>query len=171
MKKYLLLTFALVCSLACFASAKVKEGSLACLSGEKTISVCLDLTDTKYKKKRPLDEFLLKERRVDDWEKQSLDYFVTTFNQRSVRYGFKVAADSQEEKYILVLASKNVNGNGSLEGEAYLKEKGSSETKAVIEFSSDDGDDDDEITFRDPLKELGETFAKIFVKEIKKAQK
>ena len=170
MKKFLLLTFVLVCSLTCFASAKIKEGTLACLSGEKTISVCLDLTDTKYKKKRPLDEFLLKKRRVKDWKKQSLDYFVTTFNQRSVTYGFKVVADSQEDKYILVIAPKNVKGDGSLEGEAYLIEKGSSEKKVVFEFSSDDGDDDDEITFRDPLKELGETFAKIFVKGIKKAQ-
>lgn len=171
MKKFLLLTFALVCSLACFASAKVKEGSLACLSGEKSISVCLDLTDTKYKKKRSLDEFLLKDRRVPDWKRQSLDCFVNTFNKRSVKVGFKVVADSEDEKYILVIAPKNVNGNGSLEGYAYLKEKGSSETKAVIGFSSNDGDDDDEITFRDPLNELGETFEKIFVKEIKKARK
>ncbi len=38
-------------------------------------------------------------------------------------------------------------------------------------FKSDEGDDDDPITFKDPMDDLGESFAKLFIRQIRKANK
>lgn len=42
---------------------------------------------------------------------------------------------------------------------------------ANVEFSSDESDNDDEITFRDQLENIGENFGKQLEKSFKKARK
>lgn len=171
-KMTLMLTLLLVGCLVCVAQVKVKTGSLSVLDGEKQIGVSLDLTTTVYKKDEPLDAFLIIDNRAKDWEKLSLDCFVASFNKIAARVGLKSVSDSTAGKYNLVIAPTNVRHNGSLKGIAYLKEVGSADQpKIIMDFSTDDGDDDDEITFRDPLRELGESMAKLFVKQIKQARK
>lgn len=58
-----------------------------------------------------------------------------------------------------------------ISGNAYLREVGSSKLETTMAFKSDDGDNDDPITFKNPMDELGESFAKLFIREIKKANK
>ena len=173
MKKIVLMfVFLVVSSLFCMAQVDVKTGSLSVLDGEKLIGVSLDLTTTVYKKDEPLKAFLIIDNRAKDWEKLSLDCFLSSFNKIAARVGLEAASDSTVGKYKLVIAPTNVRRNGSLKGVAYLKEVGSdAQSKVIMEFSTNDGDDDDEITFRDPLRELGENMAKLFVKQIKKARK
>ena len=60
-----------------------------------------------------------------------------------------------------------INGGDSIKGEAYVTNKETKEKMATIVFEGE-GDNDDEITLRDPLKEAGEGIGKIFYKSIKK---
>ena len=171
MRKIIILMFLSILNLSCFASVRLESGSLSCLKGEKTVGVSLDLTRIKYKKDLPFKDFLALGRRVADWKERSLDYFVKEFNDECYKRNLSVTTHSRGTKYILVLTPLVVYKDGSISGNAYLREVGSTKLEATMAFKSDDGDNDDPITFKDPMDELGESFAKLFIREIKKANK
>lgn len=171
MKKIIILMFLSILNLSCIAKVKLESGSLCCLKGEKTVAVSLDLTRIKYNKALPFKDFLSLGRRVTDWKERSLDYFVKEFNDECYKRNLSVTTHSRGTKYILVLTPLVVYNDGSISGNAYLCEVGSTKLEATMVFKSDDGDNDDPITFKDPMDELGESFAKLFIREIKKASK
>ena len=129
------------------------------------------MTRIKYNKALPFKDFLSLGRRVTDWKERSLDYFVKEFNDECYKRNLNVTTHSRDAKYILVLTPLVVYKDGSISGNAYLREVGSTTLEATMVFKSDDGDNDDPITFKDPMDELGESFAKLFIKEIRKANK
>lgn len=171
MRKIIILMFLSILNLSCIAKVKLESGSLCCLKGEKTVAVSLDLTRIKYNKALPFKDFLSLGRRVTDWKERSLDYFVKEFNDECYKRNLSVTTHSRDAKYILVLTPLVVYKDGSISGNAYLREVGSTKLEATMAFKSDDGDNDDPITFKDPMDELGESFAKLFIREIKKANK
>ena len=171
MRKIIILMFLSILNLSCIAKVKLESGSLCCLKGEKTVTVCLDLTRIKYNKDLPFKDFLSLGRRVTDWKERSLDYFVKEFNDECYKRNLSVTTHSRDAKYILVLTPLVVYKDGRISGNAYLREVGSTKLEATMAFKSDYGDNDDPITFKDPMDELGESFAKLFIREIKKANK
>ena len=171
MRKIIILMFLSILNLSCIAKVKLESGSLCCLKGEKTVAVSLDLTRIKYNKDFPFKDFLSLGRRVTDWKERSLDYLVKGFNDECYKRNLSVTTHSRDAKYILVLTPLVVYKDGSISGNAYLLEVGSTKLKTTMAFKSDDGDNDDPITFKNPMDELGESFAKLFIREIKKANK
>ena len=123
--KKLILFIAFMVSVVNANGAKLVEGSLDCIKGEKYIAVSLDCSKLVYKKNRPFQDFLDKAPRMDNWEEESLKYFFKKFNEET------------------------------------------NEKVATIEFKTD-GDDNDEITLRDPMKEAGEDLGSLFKKFLKK---
>jgi hypothetical protein len=123
--KRLILFIAFMVSVVNANGAKLVEGSLDCIKGEKYIAVSLDCSKLVYKKNRPFQDFLDKAPRMDNWEEESLKYFFKKFNKET------------------------------------------NEKVATIEFKTD-GDDNDEITLRDPMKEAGEDLGSLFKKFLKK---
>lgn len=69
-------------------------------------------------------------------------------------------------KYELVIVPFKINGGGSIEGEAYLIESATQKKLATIEIDAE-GDDNDEIALRDPLKECGTDIGKMVYKALK----
>jgi hypothetical protein len=69
--------------------------------------------------------------------------------------------------YELVIVPLTINGGGSIKGEAYVVNSETKEKIATIGFKAE-GDDNDAITLRDPMKEAGESIGKIIYKSIKK---
>ena len=123
--KKLILFMAFMLSVVNANGAKLVEGSLDCIKGEKYIAVSLDCSKLVYKKNRPFQDFLDKAPRMDNWEEESLKYFFKKFNKET------------------------------------------NEKVATIEFKTD-GDDNDEITLRDPMKEAGKDLGSLFKKFLKK---
>ena len=123
--KRLILFIAFMVSVVNANGAKLVEGSLDCIKGEKYIAVSLDCSKLVYKKNRPFQDFLDKAPRMDNWEEESLKYFFKKFNEET------------------------------------------NEKVATIEFKTD-GDDNDEITLRDPMKEAGKDLGSLFKKFLKK---
>lgn len=162
------LAVAIVSVVVSFAyGAKVVEGSLSCMKGERYITIKLDCSILVYKKDRPFQEFLDKAPRNDDWEQESIKYFCQKFNQKTYKAYLKAVPEDYENSgtYELVIVPITINNGGSIIGEAYLINRETKKKRATISFKAE-GDDNDEITLRDPLKEAGESIGKIFYKNM-----
>lgn len=170
--KRVLVSLILLCVMviSTFATVKVNFADWSKLVGQKKIAVVLNLDSLKYKKTRPFNEFLYKEKRVKDWQAESLAYFVSNFNERMAALGVETydGTEKNEFNYIIRIVPLNVSSGGKLSGYAGLYDSNTNEMIVSFSFDTNDGDDDDEITFRDPLRELGEDFGKLFVKGLKK---
>lgn len=167
MKKTL---FTLVLFLMCmttFATINITDGTVNCLKGQQQIDVTLDLSGTKYLGTRPLSDFLSLASRANDWEEKSLRAFSFSFNQVSRKYGLLSAPVRTASKYVLCICPSSVDAKGRLKGTATLRDSETSESVATFSFATSDGDNDDDITFQDPLSELGEDMAKLLKKQIK----
>lgn len=81
--KKLILFIAFMVSVVNANGAKLVEGSLDCIKGEKYIAVSLDCSKLVYKKNRPFQDFLDKAPRMDNWEEESLKYFFKKFNKET----------------------------------------------------------------------------------------
>lgn len=151
------------------ASVKVVSFQWNILAGQKTMSVELSLNDIKYKNGRPFKEFLYKARRASDWQSKSMEYFISEFNEYSIRVGLELNAAEKDtcSQYRLVLVPEHVSGGGKISGHANLIDRSSDTVVGNFEFESEDGDDDDEITLRDSLRDLGERFGKMFFKYLR----
>ena len=153
--------------MAASATVNITDGAVNCLRGQQQIDVTLDLSGTKYLGTRPLNDFLSLASRARDWEEKSLRAFSFSFNRISRKYGLISAPVRTESKYVLCISPSSVDTKGRLKGTAILRDSQTSESVAMFSFATSDGDNDDEITFQDPLSELGEDMAKLLKKQIK----
>lgn len=162
--------FALTFCSSVFAGVDIHYAEWGKIVGLKRIAVEFSTDSLKYKHKRPFAEFLYKAKRVKDWKAQSLGYFIGNFNERLAVFGIEAYDADGDEKssYVLRLVPQNVTSGGKLEGYATVVESLTGNMVVGLYFSTSDGDDDDEITFRDPLKELGDCVGKAFVNGLKK---
>ena len=169
MKSRKVVLFAILFSMSSLVyGTKLIEGSLECLKGEKYLTIKLDCSKIVYKKNRPFEDFLRKAARMDGWEDESIKYFCSKFNERT--YKVQVTAilttSKNTSKYELVIVPFKINGGGSIEGEACLIESATQKKLATIEIDAE-GDDNDEIALRDPLKECGTDIGKMVYKALK----
>lgn len=167
MKKTLLALVLFLTCMTSFATVNITDGSVNCLKGQQQIDVTLDLSGTKYLETHPLSDFLSLAARAADWEEKSLRAFSLSFNQISRKYGLMSAPVRTASKYVLCICPASVDKKGRLKGTATLRDSQTSESVAVFSFATSDGDNDDDITFEDPLSELGEDMAKLLKKQIK----
>ena len=150
----------------CTYAAKVTSGSLNCLKGENYLAVSLDCSKAKYKKTRPLEEFLWKAPRIENWEQESLKCFIEVFNENT--YQPKAFNRSENKgRFELIIIPLNINGSGGINAIANLVNIKTGNIEATIDFSAE-GDDDDTIALRDPMKEAGEQIGKLISKAYKK---
>ena len=148
--------------------AEVIDGSLSCMKGEKYITVKLDCSKLVYKKDRPFQDFLDKAPRIEDWEQESLKYFCLKFNEQTYKAHLSAVLEKSKNSgtYELIIVPLTINGGGSIKGEAFVVNRETKEKIASIWFKAE-GDDNDEITLRDPMKEAGQDIGKMIYKSIK----
>ena len=164
------LTIALFIGVVPFTyGAEVIDGSLIWMKGEKYITIKLDCSKLVYKKDRPFEDFLFKAPRIEDWEQESLKYFCLKFNEKTYKVRLSAVLEKSKNSgtYELVIVPQTINGGGSIKGVAYVVNRVTKKKIATIKFKGE-GDDDDEITLRDPMKEAGESIGKLFYKSMKK---
>ena len=105
---------------------------------------------------------------MENWEEESLKYFFKKFNEETFKSHFSAVpvTSRNKGKYEMVITPLKINGGGDIKAHAYIFNKETNEKVATIEFKTD-GDDNDEITLRDPMKEAGEDLGSLFMKLLK----
>lgn len=173
MKKNILMAMLVVLSFPAFAGTKMVFGTIDQLKGEKNIPVILNWKEAVYAKGGDLDDFLLKAERNNDWESQSLSYFIREVNEKVGEYGVRVVAPEKADnaKYRIEIVTQTISKGGDITGEILLLPAEGNDPIASISFSSDESDDNDKIAFRDQLQSIGESFGKLLKKQIKQADK
>lgn len=173
MKKILLVAMLAVLSFPVFAGTKMVFGTIGQLKGEKNIPVILNWKEAVYAKGGELDDFLLKAERNDEWESQSLSYFLREVNEKVGEYGVRLVAPEKGDnaKYRIEIVTQTISKGGDITGEILLLPAEGNDPIASISFSSDESDDNDKIAFRDQLQSIGESFGKLLKKQIKQADK
>lgn len=168
-KSLLVMIMVFAFNLSAICGTEVIEGSLSCLKGEKYITIKMDCSKIIYKKDRPFQDFLDKAPRMEDWEIESIKYFCREFNQKTFKVHLSAVLETSKNSgtYELLIIPLIINGGGSIKGKAYVINRETNE-KVVTLIIKGEGDDDDEITLRDPLKEIGEDIGKLCYKAIKK---
>lgn len=65
---------------------------------------------------------------------------------------------------------RHIDENGDIEGKMALRCTANDNVEAVLKFSSDDADDNDEYVFREQVESIGEALGKSVVKAMKKSR-
>lgn len=173
MKKIILLMLTMILALPMFAGTKLIFGSFLEMRNERNIPVYLDWSEAVYGKSGNLDDFINKAARDANWEEVSLAYFIKEFNKKAGEYGVSVTTpeESTATQYYIVIKTHMISKGGDIKGTILLMKEGQNNPLGIVEFSSDESDDDDKIAFRDQLQNVGENFGKIVQKELKKSFK
>ena len=171
--KFSLLAMLAVFSLPVFAGTKMVFGTIDQLKGEKNIPVTLNWEEAVYAKVGDLEDFLLKAERSDNWESQSLAYFLRKVNDKVGEYGIRVvsADKGDNSNFRIEIVPQTISKGSDITGEILLLPAEGNEPIASISFSSEERDDNDKIAFRDQLQSIGESFGKLLKKQIKQANK
>ena len=168
MKKLLfliLLAFGMSCNAG---NLELVKGNTDCLKNAEVLMIALDCFKATYMGEKDLDVFLKKARRRKDWVEKSVDYFCEWFNDKTKRLVAEpLNKDGQFKSDIIV---KDVQRSGRITAEIRLIDTNTGNSEAVFLFKSSDGDNNDEITLRDPMKDAGETMGKYLRKVVEKAK-
>lgn len=172
-KKFILMAISAVLSLSAFAGTKIVFGSLGQLKGERNIPVSLNWQEAVYAKGGTLEDFLDRAERNENWESQSLSYFLREVNDRAGESGVSVVAPEKGDnsKFRIEIMPQTISKSGDIAGEILILPADGNDPVASISFTSDDSDDNDKIAFRDQLRSIGESFGKLLKKQIKLAEK
>ena len=169
--KNIITYFLLLISSNSMSAVNLINGSLDALKNEHKIAISLDCSKCVYRtnnKNLPLEYFLAMSQRSEDWEVRSLNYFVENFNEETLKEGLiaVVSNNLQECQYELIILPKYVFRDGSIEALIHIIDHNNNSTIAKLAFKAD-GDEDDKITFRDPLRDAGEEVGKLFGKVLR----
>lgn len=162
MKKLFILMALMVSLCSQAADLRLVDGNLDWLKDMKFLTAEFDCSKATWNKKHTWEEYVARARRVDDWERQSMEYFYEWFNDEIITITARTANDKVRHKAVVQIT--NVDNGGRITANILLVDIPSGETLATFLFSSSDGDSDDHITMRDPMKDLGECLGKAFRK-------
>ena len=114
--KKIILFIAFIASVVNASGAKLVEGTLDCIKGEKNIVVSLDCSKLVYKKNRPFQEFLDKAPRMENWEEESLKYFFKNFNEETFKYHFSAVpvTSKNKGKFEMIITPLEISGGGGI---------------------------------------------------------
>lgn len=165
MRKLFLLLVLLTWGLTSKAGTlELVEGNVDCLQNIENLMIALDCSKATYLEKRDFKDFLKIARRIKNWEEESIDYFCECFNDKTKRV--IAVHENNKDQYKLVVIVKNVERSGRITADIKIIDTKTGTTKAVFFLKGSDGDDDDEITLRDPMKDAGKTIGKYLRKTI-----
>lgn len=147
------------------------SGSLDSLKNEYKIAISLDCSKCVFRtndRNIPFEYFLAKAPRIENWETKSMEYFVDNFNEKTFNEGLMgiIKETTLNIRYELIIIPEQIFPNGNIKGIALIKNIVNDETIAELHFSAE-GDDDDKVTLRDPMKELGNDIGNLFRKVLK----
>lgn len=170
MKKIFLSLLLILLAIPAFAGTKLVQGTLYDLKGLKEIPISVSFENAVYGKAGNLSDFLDKATRDSDWETKSLNCLYQKADAQLGEYGVRLIGAEKPVKAPLYLLMKvnTISKGGDIKGEILLMQNGQEAPLAVIEFSSDDSDDDDAITFRDQFRSVGKSLGKLIVKQVLK---
>lgn len=167
-KTIMTLLLCLCCMASMAADLKMVSGSMECLRNEKYLTAEIDCSETVWGKDRPFDAYLAKTRRDRGWEEKSMKYFYEWFNDEVTT--IEASKETKDVNYKVVVKVKHVDNGGKIIADVLLVNISTGETVATFYFKGSDGDSKDHITFRDPMKEVGECFGKAVYKFIVKGK-
>lgn len=168
MKKIILTALlCIMCMAGMAADLKLVSGSMECLRKEKYLTAELDCSETRWanKKDSTFEGYLAKAKRMRGWEKKSMEYFYEWFNDEVTT--INASSETEDVYYKVVVKVKEVDNSGKIIADVLLVNISTGEEMAVFYFKGSDGDSKDHITFRDPMKEVGECFGKALHKYLK----
>lgn len=170
MKKVIIFILGLITAFPIFAGTKLVSGNLSELIGAKAIPVYVNWNDAVYESVGNLADFLSTAIRDDDWEKVSLEYLLTRADAQTVEYGVRLTSpqDTTSYKYKMDIIVQTISKNGTIQGVINVTSVDCSNPVAVIEFKSDDADNNDKIAFRDQFKSLGKSLGKLLTEQFNK---
>ena len=154
------------------AGVKLESGSRACLAGSKRVGITYVWDQAVYCYGGNLDDFLHRARREANWEEVSFRDMAQEFNSETLKYGIRMVWMDHEADapYYFVMVVRYIDENGDVEGKMALRCTANDNVEAVLRFSSDDADDNDEYVFRDQFESIGEALGKSVVKAMKKSR-
>ena len=143
-------------------------GNLECLKGQKVISISLDLSKTIYNAQYTVEDFLNKAPRSKEWKEGSIHQFVSEFNEKTQKTGI-LAIENSDTEYEMQIVPGELTTRGAFKKVVVnVINKKSGELMCCMSLDTDDGDNNDEIAFRDTMGEMGEQLGKYFAMKIKK---
>lgn len=151
------------------ASAKLNEN----ITVGTRFRTMLDCSNLKYisnsGKLVDFDAFLSKHVRNDNWEEESLKYFIQKFNSEADGQLICRDINAKEHpnyKYYMIIKPILIDSSGRIWANIYISPiKNINKPQFVMAFTAA-GDYDDAIALRDPLKEAGEKIAKLILKSM-----
>lgn len=167
MKRIITLAFGIIISIQLFAGTKLVSGDLTELIGAKAVPVYINWDNAIYEKYGDLADFLSTAIRDDDWEKISLEYLLTRADAQIVEYGVRLTSpqDTTNYRYRMDIIVQSISKNGTIQGTINITSVGCPNPIAIIEFKSDDADNNDKIAFRDQFKSLGKSLGKLLTEQ------
>lgn len=164
-KLFFTMLFGVLCIAGYAADLRLVSGSMECLRNEKYLTAELDCSETVWGKDKTFDAYLAKAKRMNGWEKKSMDYFCEWFNDEIA--SLTASSETKDVNYKVVVKVKNVDNGGKILADVLLVNASTKEIMAIFYFKGSDGDSKDYITFRDPMKEVGESFGKALNRYLK----
>lgn len=160
-KIILTILFAIVSCFPIAAGTKIVSGSLSAISEAEYIPVIANWSKAVYERKGRLVDFLDRSYRDPEWESKSLGHFFQAVNKETGKYGLRLVHEKECSDYKLwfEIHTYKIDDEGDIKGEILLKSNDSLSPLAIISFSSDEADDDDEIAFADQFESIGESLA------------
>ena len=144
------------------------KGGVDCLKNADKVMIELDCSKATYLGDNSFSDFLNLARRAKDWEERSLDYFFEWFNDETKKITAVPVNNSDQFKLVIVV--KDVQKSGRITAEIKLIDTKANTTEALFFLKGSDGDNNDIITLRDPMKDAGETIGKYLRKNIEKKE-
>lgn len=142
------------------------KGSVDCLKDADKLMIEMDCSQATYLGENSFNVFLNQARRVKDWKERSLDYFFEWFNDETKKITAVPMNNNNQFKLLIVV--KDVQKSGRITADIKLIDTKTDKTEAIFFLKGSDGDNDDEITLRDPMKDAGETMGKYLKKNVEK---
>lgn len=177
--------FMLMClSITCNAGKiTVINDQISCLKGQDTIDVSMDYSNAIFipKKVKQKDngkevsspitkgqdfrDYMKMYRRSINWERESLEYFCEWFNDEII--SLTACAGKKDAEYEIVVKIQEIYKNGTIKALILLKNKKTNKSIEMFYFVSSDGDANDKIALRDPMKDAGKNVGKTIKKLLK----
>lgn len=142
------------------------DGSINDVKGSEYISVVLDCSQTVYKGKKAdsFSGFMKLHRRLPKWEAKSIEYFCEWFNDETAK--ITACPDSTNSQYEIVVVVNEIYDNGRINADIIIRTRETKKKIASFSLKGGDGDAEDMILLRDPMKDAGECLGKYFNKNL-----
>lgn len=174
---FMLMCFNITCNAG---KIVVLNDQISCLKEQDTINVSMDYSEAIFNPKvvkrdengkelptpivkgQDFMDYLKMYRRSINWERESLEYFCEWFNEELI--SLTACVEKNDVEYEFVVKIQEVYKNGNIKALVLLKNKKTDKSIEMFEFKSSDGDANDKIALRDPMKDTGKNVGRTIKK-------